>query len=290
MLRASLLTLLALVAFAANSVLCRWALGDNTVDASSFTIIRLLSGAVVLYAIVSASTDRAELAAAGSWLSSAALFIYALAFSFAYISLSTGTGALVLFGAVQLTIIVISLITGHRLYAIEWVGLVLAFCGFIFLSLPGVTAPSPIGFTLMTIAGIAWGVYTLQGRGSNKPLLDTAANFIRTLPMVLALAAIMFSTQLSGPELSSRGILLAVLSGAIASGLGYSIWYAALPSLSASQAAVVQLLVPVIAALGGVVFVGEAITVRLSVATVLILGGILVVILGRKYFADAATK
>jgi drug/metabolite transporter (DMT)-like permease len=208
------------------------------------------------------------------------LFLYAITFSFAYISLDTGTGALILFGSVQITMILLSLVSGNRLHITEWAGVTIAFMGFVYLFLPALTTPSAIGFLLMTAAGIAWGVYTLKGRDSRNPLMDTAYNFLRTIPLVIILAIV---TMKKG-QYSSEGILLAVLSGGITSGIGYTIWYIALGELSATQAAVVQLLVPVIAALGGVLFVSEAITLRLTVSAIMILGGILMVALGRNYF------
>ena len=271
------LTIMALVAFAANSVLCRLALGAGAIDAASFTGVRLLSGSLILMAILKISDSRNNSASRGSWPASLALFLYAIAFSYAYITLDTGTGALILFGAVQITMILLSILSGNRLHAMEWVGIGTAFAGFVYLVLPGVSAPSLIGFLLMTVAGIAWGIYTLQGRGSSDPLADTCYNFLRTTPMVLMLAIVV----LPEAQFSTEGILLAVVSGAIASGIGYTIWYAALGGISTTQAAVVQLSVPVIAALGGVVFSAETITWRMTSSGALILGGILLVVLGR---------
>ena len=274
-------TLLALVAFAANSILCRLALGENSIDASSFTAIRLLSGAVVLMAILKANKQKNS-SAKGNWLAGSMLFVYAITFSFAYITLSTGTGALILFGSVQITMILISLASGHRLHISEWAGVSIAFAGFVYLVLPGVSSPPLGGFILMTMAGIAWGIYTLKGRGSKNPLADTAYNFLRTLPLVIILTMI----TIHNAHYTTEGVLLAVLSGAIASGIGYTIWYIALGGLSATQAAVVQLFVPVIAALGGVIFVSEPITLRLTLSGITILGGILLVVLGRYYFVQ----
>jgi len=273
---------LALIAFAANSVLCRLALGEEAIDASSFTVIRLLSGATVLLTIISINRNKTSLPTKGSWSASLMLFLYAITFSFAYITLDTGTGALILFGSVQITMILLSLISGTRLHITEWAGIAVAFTGFVYLILPGVTAPSTIGFLLMTIAGIAWGIYTLMGRGSKNPLMDTAYNFLRTIPLVIILVIVAIKTA----HYSFEGILFAALSGGIASGIGYTIWYIALGGLSATQAAVVQLLVPVIAALGGVIFVSEIVTLRLIVSATIILGGILMVVLGRYYFVQ----
>ena len=276
------LTILAMIAFAANSVLCRLALGDNTIDASSFTAIRLLSGAFVLILILKISNKEKNLYSSGSWYSSIMLFLYAITFSYAYITLDAGTGALILFGSVQITMILLSIITGNRLHIIEWLGILIAFSGFVYLVLPGVSTPSIVGFVLMTVAGIAWGIYTLKGRGSVNPLADTSYNFVRTIPIVLILLAI----TINKAHYSLDGIVLAILSGAIASGIGYTIWYIALGGLSATLAAVVQLSVPVITAFGGVIFISEAITLRLTISAMLILGGILMVMLGRYYFVQ----
>ncbi len=280
LLKTIILTGLALIAFAANSILCRLALGSEAIDASSFTVIRLLSGIIVLLIIIGSTRNTTGVSTKGSWTASFMLFIYAVTFSYAYISLDTGTGALILFGSVQITMILRSLIAGTRLHFTEWAGVTIAFTGFVYLILPGVTAPSTIGFLLMTVAGIAWGMYTLKGRSSKSPLMDTAYNFFRTTPFVILLALI----TINHTNYSSEGILLALLSGGITSGIGYTIWYIALGGLSSTQAAVLQLSVPVIAALGGVIFVSEAITFRLIISATIILGGILLVIMGKYYF------
>ncbi|MBT8374859.1 MAG: DMT family transporter [Deltaproteobacteria bacterium] len=277
---------MALIAFAANSVLCRLALGERTIDASGFTVIRLLAGAMVLFAIISIKGNKTDLVTKGSWSASLMLFLYAITFSFAYITLDTGTGALILFGSVQITMILLSLISGDRLHITEWTGVIIAFIGFVYLILPGVTTPSAIGFLLMIVAGIAWGVYTLKGRSSDDPLMDTAFNFLRTVPLVIILAII----TVKNVHYSYEGILLAAISGGITSGIGYAIWYVALGGLSATQAAVVQLLVPVIAAIGGIIFVSETLTLRLIVSATMILGGILMVVLGRYYFGRLRLK
>ncbi len=276
---------LALIAFAANSVLARLALGNETIDAASFTIIRLLSGSLVLIVIITI-TRSTGLPGKGSWSASLMLFLYAITFSYAYISLGTGTGALILFGAVQITMILLSYISGVRLHVAEWVGVGIAFTGFVYLILPGVTTPSVIGFLLMTVAGIAWGIYTLKGRGSKNPLRDTASNFIRTTPLVILLAI----ATINNSHYTTEGILLALLSGGITSGIGYTLWYIALAGLSVTQAAVLQLLVPVIATVGGVVFVSEVITSRLTISGIMVLGGILMVILGRYYINQLTTN
>ncbi|WP_245929623.1 DMT family transporter [Leucothrix pacifica] len=314
-LKTILLTALALIAFAANSILCRLALGTEAIDASGFTVIRLATGAVVLLLIVgiqmqrtqgttsdsginhndvttqpiagsndggTRSVVRASLMKKGSWFAAVMLFTYAATFSFAYVSMDTGTGALILFGAVQLTMIAVSLIRGNRLYWLEWLGVILAFGGFVYLVLPGLGTPSLIGFILMSLSGVAWGFYTLRGQGSEDPLGDTTSNFARTVPM----AIVLFVLMLSQLQLTAQGVLLAMLSGGIASGVGYTIWYSALRGLSSTQAAVLQLLVPVIAAVGGVIFMQEAITSRLLLSGVMILGGILLVVLGRYYLSQ----
>ncbi len=270
-------TVSALIAFAANSVLCRLALGEGAMDAASFTSIRLASGAAVLLAILKFRAPSSSDPVKGNWPAATMLFLYAMTFSFAYRSLDTGTGALILFGAVQLTMIFMSVWKGHRLHALEWVGVGLALFGFLYLMLPSVTTPSFLGFILMATAGKAWGIYTLLGKGSTDPLGDTTMNFARTIPFVAVVALLAIPTS----SISWEGMVLAMLSGAVASGLGYTIWYVALNGLSAIEAAVVQLLVPVIAAAGGVLFVSEQLTVRLVMAGVLILGGILTVMLAR---------
>lgn len=277
---------LTLIAFAANSVLCRLALGEGSIDAASFTIIRMLSGAVVLLAIMRVSRSGTDSPTGGSWFASLMLFLYAITFSFAYTTLDTGTGALILFGSVQITMIVLSLLSGTRLHISEWTGITVAFTGFVYLILPGVTRPSASGFLLMTVAGIGWGIYSLKGRGSKSPLVDTCYNFVRTLPLVFVLAIV----AIRSVNYSFEGVMLAALSGGIASGIGYTMWYIALGGLSATQAAVVQLFVPVIAAFGGVLFVSETITFRLSVSASLILGGILTVVLGRYYFVQLRSE
>lgn len=273
-------TAFALVAFAANSVLCRLALGEHAIDAASFTVIRLISGAVTLVLILKFKAGENNPTAKVNWVATLMLFLYAITFSFAYITLNTATGALIIFGAVQMTMILITLKSGHRLHIAEWFGVLIAFAGFVYLVLPNVNSPSITGFILMTVAGIAWGVYTLRGMGSANPLADTANNFARTIPLVAVLALI----AIPYVDISIKGVVLAFLSGAVASGIGYTVWYTALGGLTAVQAAVVQLLVPVIAAAGGVVFVSEAISLRLIVSAIMILGGILMVVLGKYYF------
>lgn len=278
--------LFALLAFAGNSVLCRLALGQNSIDAASFTVIRLLSGMIMLTALMNITRNSDQNPSRGNWLAASMLFIYATAFSFGYLSLDTGTGALILFGTVQITMITASVISGNRLHFSDWLGLFIAFSGFIYLVIPSLTTPSSMGFILMIISGIAWGGYTLLGISSKNPLNDTAYNFLRTSPFVLMLIVFTFNNL----NLTSEGILLAVLSGAVASGLGYFIWYVALRRLAVTQAAVIQLFVPVIAAIGGVVFTSEKMTLRLAESSILVLGGVLIVILGKKYFSPSKSK
>jgi drug/metabolite transporter (DMT)-like permease len=277
------LTVLALLAFAANSVLGRFALASGDIDPASYTGLRLVSGALVLVALLWAGSRRRERPdrRPGSWAGAVMLFGYAAAFSFAYLSLDTGTGALILFGAVQLTIIAASLVRGHRPAGLEWLGMALAVVGFVYLMLPGAAAPSPVGFVLMAASGVAWGFYTLIGRGSRRPLADTAGNFVMSVP----LAGILLAAGLTGGlalHVGWFGAVLAMISGGITSALGYAVWYRVLPSLTPTLAAVVQLLVPVIAALGGVLIVGEALTLRLAAAGILILGGVAVATFGRR--------
>ncbi len=270
------LTGLALIAFAANSVLCRLALGGGSIDAASFTSVRLISGAVTLFLIALILKKRAVWRQ-GRWISAAMLFVYAVAFSFAYLSLSAGTGALILFGAVQATMILAGLMSGERPGAREWGGVAVAVAGVVYLVSPGLTAPSPVGSALMALAGIGWGAYSLLGRGTKSPLADTTSNFLRTVPAAICVSL----ASIGHVHLSTNGVLLACASGAVASGVGYAIWYSALRGLTATRAATVQLSVPVIAALGGVIFLSEAITARLVVAAVLILGGVGVAVTAR---------
>jgi drug/metabolite transporter (DMT)-like permease len=313
------LTIAALVGFAANSLLCRAAIGAHEIDPATFTAVRLVSGAVVLavlariarastawsagaaaggpIATASTSVDsRASAASAspsdspiatrivrgGSWISALALFAYAAAFSFAYVRLSTATGALLLFAFVQLSMIAAGIARGERPRLVEWAGHAMAIAGLVALALPGLAAPDMVGAVLMATAGVAWGVYSLRGRGAKNPLATTADNFARTVPMALALVGIAMVARDSGAYASTHGVLLAVASGALASGVGYSVWYAALPSLAATRAAVVQLLVPAIAAVGGVVVLGEALTVRFVACAAAILGGVAIAIAGHR--------
>ena len=274
--RAIALTSLAMIAFAGNSLLCRAALKDTSIDAASFTAIRLLSGAVMLWLV--ARMSRGTLSGRGNWPSAFALFAYAAGFSFAYVSLPAATGALLLFGAVQATMIGRGIWVGERLRRLQLVGLVLALAGLVGLLLPGLSAPPLYGSILMLGAGVAWGVYSLRGKGVGDPIKVTGGNFLRAVPIAAVLSVLTYQ----GVSLDSAGLLYAVSSGALASGIGYAIWYTALPALKATSAATVQLSVPVIAALGGIIFLGETLTLRLVLASVAILGGIALVILEKQ--------
>jgi drug/metabolite transporter (DMT)-like permease len=276
--RTLLFTGVALVAFAANSILCRLALGPRLIDPASFAAVRLASGALMLGAIGAALRRPSSARPRAGWASAGLLFLYAAAFSFAYTSLSAGTGALILFGAVQITMILAALRSGERFRAPEGVGLALALGGLAYLVSPGIAAPSALGSALMAVAGASWGVYSLRGRGAGDPLHDTAGNFLRAVPLAAAVSAI----TLRGAHVSAAGTALAATSGALASGLGYVAWYAALRGLTAIRAATVQLAVPVLAALGGVAFLSERITVRLVFSAVLILGGVALAVLGHR--------
>ena len=302
--RIALLTLLAMVAFAGNSLLCRLALKHTTIDAASFTAVRLVSASVVLCLLAGGwrsnwrnnwgnswrNNWQTAWHGGGNWPSAFALFAYAAGFSFAYISLPAATGALLLFGAVQATMIGYGVWTGERLSPLQLAGLVFALCGLVVLVLPGLAAPPPGSALLMVGAGLAWGVYSLRGRastsrtgdvggaGAASPIAVTAGNFMRTVPLTLGLSLLMAgSLSLDGP-----GVWYGVMSGALTSGVGYAVWYRVLPALKAASAATVQLSVPVIAAAGGVVFIGEPVSLRLVLASIAILAGIALVILNKK--------
>lgn len=266
------LTLLAMVAFAGNSLLCRLALKDTGIDAASFTSIRIVSGALALWLIVRLRGGPRGIA--GSWLSAFALFAYAACFSYAYVVLPAATGALLLFGAVQATMVGYGLWTGERMGPRRSVGLLLASAGLAFLMLPGLSAPPLLASMLMLSAGIAWGVYSLRGKGIADPTGATMGNFLRAVPFAIALGAMAF------PWLSPdrKGVCYAIASGALTSGAGYAIWYTALRGLKATSAAAVQLSVPMFAAVGGIAFLGEALSLRLLIASAAILGGIALVI------------
>ena len=266
------LTTLAMLAFAGNSLLCRLALAHANMDPATFTVIRLGAGALVLWLLCRTSRSRRT---TGSWGSAVALLAYAACFSFAYVSLTAATGALLLFGAVQATMIVSGLLAGERLRVVQWCGFGIAVVSLLALLAPGVAAPDLLGACLMLAAGAAWGAYSLAGRGATDPLAMTAGNFTRAALMALPLM------MLAGGSWTTQGVVFAVLSGALASGVGYAIWYRALSDLTAARAATVQLSVPIIAALGGVAILGEAFTTRLLVASLAMLLGIGLVMQGR---------
>ena len=270
--RVFILTLLAMIAFAGNSLLCRLAFKRTAIDAASFTFIRILSGAIALWLIVTICKGTSQ--KAGGWVSALALFAYAAAFSFAYISLSAGTGALLLFGAVQATMILWGLRTGERMRTRQWLGLALAVGGLVALLFPGLSAPPIDGALVMICAGIAWGFYSLRGKGAGDPVTTTAGNFLRAVVFAAGLSMVL----LPWVKLDLAGAGYAILSGAIASGVGYVIWYSVLPELKAASAATVQLSVPVLAAAGGILFLGESITLRFLLASLAVLGGIALVV------------
>jgi len=272
-------TAFALVAFAFNSILCRLALQSGEIDAAGFTLIRIFSGASALIAIYFLFGRKEKNEKSGNWFSAFFLFAYAVCFSFAYINLTTGTGALILFGSVQATMIFAALLKGERLKTLECFGLLFALGGLIYLVFPGLTAPPVFSSALMAFAGISWGFYTLRGKDSKNPLADTTGNFVRAVPLAV-LATLPFLSQIHS---SQKGIILAVLSGAVTSGIGYSIWYAALKFHTATRAAILQLSVPILAAFGGVILLAETISMRLLTATCLIIGGIALAICSRKY-------
>jgi drug/metabolite transporter (DMT)-like permease len=279
-----LLTSLAMIAFASNSLLCRAALKQTGIDPASFTFIRIFSGAVALWLIMKMRNTSSVAAVhdhrshQGNWISALSLFIYAAAFSFAYVNLSAGTGALLLFGAVQATMILWGLHKGERLDAIQIVGLIVAVAGLIVLVFPGLSAPPLSGSILMVGAGVAWGIYSIRGQVGRDAIAATAGNFLRAVPFAAAVSIIL----LSRARLDYAGIFYAAVSGAITSGLGYVIWYNALPGLKATSAATVQLSVPVLAAAGGILLLGEPITLRYVLASTAVLGGIFLVVIEKQ--------
>lgn len=267
------LTAVAMLAFAANSLLAREALGTLSIEAAGYTAIRLVSGGVVLYALMrwaGPSGARRGEALPGDWLAAAALFVYAIAFSAAYLSLGAATGALILFSAVQSSMLAYGLAKGDRPSLRELIGFAVAFSAFLYLILPGVGRPHPVGSLLMIVSGIAWAVYTLRGRGSRDPLAETAGNFVRASALCIPLIGFALVYE----KASLHGVVLALASGVVASGLGYSIWYRALSGLTTFQAAFIQLSVPVIAAAGAILFLGEGLTLHFVVAGTCVLGGI----------------
>jgi drug/metabolite transporter (DMT)-like permease len=278
--RLTLLTALALLAFAGNSLLCRIALRDTAIDPASFTLIRIVAGALVLALLVGLRAPAAL--REGSWASALALFGYAIAFSYAYLGLSAGTGALILFGAVQASMIGWGMFRGERFRGLQLFGFALAISGLIGLLLPGLSAP-PLGpAALMLLAGVAWGVYSLRGRGAGDPTAVTAGNFIRAVPLAVLAAALAWVLAPGSMRVDAAGTVYALSSGALTSGLGYAIWYTVLPALRATTAATLQLSVPVITALGGVLLLAEPLSLRLVLASVAVLGGVALVVLWPK--------
>ena len=271
-----------MIAFASNSLLCRAALKQTSIDAASFTFVRVFSGAVVLWLVTNLRrmirTTR-DVGVGGNWISALALFLYAAGFSFAYVDVAAGTGALLLFGAVQATMILWGLHKSERLRAIQIVGLIVAMTGLVVLLFPGLSAPPLFGSILMLGAGVAWGIYSLRGKRERNPVTATTGNFVRAVPFAAAVSIIF----LRWLDLDIAGVIYAILSGAITSGLGYVIWYSVLPSLKAASAATVQLSVPVLAAAGGILLLGEPLTLRYLLASVAILGGIALVVLEKNH-------
>ena len=274
--RTLLLTALAMLAFAGNSLLCRLALRDGDIDAASFTSVRIVSGALTLWLLL--SLRRSGAPSAGSWPAAAALFAYAAAFSFAYNSLDAGMGALLLFGSVQISMLLWGFYRGERLSRLSAAGLAVALVGLLALLLPGASAPAIGGALLMVVAGAAWGAYSLLGRGIADPLAATAGNFLRAIPMALAVSLLL----LDRATWNHSGVIYALLSGAVTSGVGYFIWYAALAGLKSFQAASVQLSVPIIAALAGVLLLDEALSLRLVFSSIAVLGGIALILCARQ--------
>lgn len=280
--RTALLTAVAMSAFAGNSLLCRIALRDTSVDAASFTAVRLLSGAVVLVLLL----RRRGSPIAGSYRSALVLFCYAAAFSFAYLKLQAGTGALLQFGAVQLGMLGVGIRRGERLTPRGLLGLLLALGGLVVLLLPGASAP-PVGAALlMLLAGLSWAAYSLLGKGVPDPLATSAGNFLRAVPLALGLAVVCLPQR----DWDGLGLAYAVLSGALTSGVGYAIWYAALRGLGALQASTVQLSVPVLAALAGAVVLDESLTLRLALTSVAVLAGVALCLTGRRPTSQASTS
>jgi drug/metabolite transporter (DMT)-like permease len=268
--RTAALASLAMVAFAGNSLLCRAALGRELIDAASFTTLRLLSGAVVLLLLARVLPASRATVPPRDWIAALVLFGYAIAFSFAYTLLTAGIGALILFGTVQATMFVAGLRAGERFGLVAWCGVAIAVAGVAWLVAPGVSAPDALGAVLMAAAGIGWGAYSLRGRRLGDPVRMNADSFLRSLPLAVAASAVLVGIRHVTPE----GAALAVASGAVTSGLGYILWYAALQGLTATRAAVIQLSVPAIAAVGGVVFLLEPVSWRLVLSSIAILGGI----------------
>jgi len=245
------------------------ALGPATIDAASFSTIRIIAGAVCLW-LITVITRKGSVWTQGSWLSAVILFVYAIPFSYAYGLLTAGTGALILFGTVQVTMIGGALVEGDRPHVRQWIGLVVAVAGLVYLLFPGIAAPSPLGAGLMVIAGVGWALYSIRGRGAVDPVAQNGGNFVRTLPMLIVVSLLALRLQ----HVETHGAILAIVSGAVTTGLGYAVWYSALRGLTATRAALVQLLVPVITVTGGVIFLREALSPRVVLSAVIVIGGI----------------
>ena len=295
----ALFTLFAMIAFAANAVICRWALDGGWIDPVSFTSLRLGSGAASLFIVMtlfawkgsqnkirpSSETNVSK----GSWKAAFILFVYALTFSYGYVAISTATGALILAGVVQLTMIGYALKNGDKLHGAEWVGVALALMGLLYLMYPKLTTPSWWGLVMVIISAYTWALYSLNGRHSLAPLKDTAYNFYRTLPMI-AIASGISLLFVDVVHLTPFGVGMAIFSGGVTSGLGYILWYKALPRISSSLASAAQLLVPLFAAIGATLLISEPITLRLTLAAIMMLGGLALVIIGRNQHRKAAIK
>ena len=280
-LRIILITFLSLVAFAANSIITRFALDKTSIDEASFTLLRIVSGAAFLWLFLLYKKNPKPYKS-GSWLAAFALFIYAVSFTYGYAFIAAGTGALLLFGSVQVTMTIKGYREGERLNAIQIFGFILAIAGLVILMLPGISAPSFLGALLMCISGIAWGIYTLQGRGSKDPATATAGNFIKAAPMAILLWLSVYLTTNDTISLAPDGVMYALLSGIVTSGIGYVIWYSVLPELKATQAAIIQLSVPLLVTLAGALLLNEMITMRIILASFTILLGTVLVLTFKK--------
>ncbi len=273
-----------MIAFAGNSILCRLALDTYSMDPASFTSIRLISGALALWVLTFGKNNSSK-KDKGNWFSAFALFTYAACFSFAYVNLSTAMGALLLFGAVQITMISYSILNRETLSSWQATGLVLSITGFGYLLIPGLTAPPLIASSIMIISGVAWGIYSVRGKASGNPAIVTAGNFLRSIPFAITLSILsftIFQQREINTDFTIPTSLIAIISGAITSGLGYTLWYRVLPSLSSTAAASIQLSIPVLAAFGGILFLNESMSLRLGIASLAILGGVAIVIMSKK--------
>ena len=276
-----LITFLSLLAFAANSLITRFALEQTTIDEASFIMLRVVSGALFLWLFVTLKKHKSPWQS-GNWLAAAALFIYAVSFTYGYGLIAAGTGALLLFGSVQVTMTIVGYREGERLNSVQLIGFVLALFGLVILMLPGISAPSLIGALLMCISGVAWGIYTLQGRDASNPAASTAGNFIKAAPMAILLWLIVNLSTNNTINLASDGVFCALLSGIVTSAIGYIIWYSVLPELKATQAAIIQLSVPLLVTLAGAILLNEVITLRVILASFTILFGTILVLTYKK--------